>query len=267
MFQQKLRQSTKWVINWKKKKECKLFQLLNSFSNFSSKNVKHLLVPASYIWGSAAFLCLLCMTINKSLNYGPNKQPEDVRLDFIVKIISRLIKNENDYQLQYYSLQVLYILSSIIISTKLSWRANVSIFMKTNKPKKKYFSHLNIGALVLGQRDANCSLPSLHLLFCLGHLLLGAAVLQEHSGEVTQAWTLWEGEAQHALQDGRICDLRAWRGLCEVHECGDGWQDGLLPLTWQTVCDQADPTALQDDVSTFRVHTQVTQPPWEHDRG
>lgn len=62
---------------------------------------------------------------------------------------------------------------------------------------------------VFGQRYADRRLPSLHLLLRSGHLLLSAAVLQEHGGQVAQAGALREGEAQHALQDGRVSDLRA----------------------------------------------------------
>lgn len=62
---------------------------------------------------------------------------------------------------------------------------------------------------VFGQRYADRRLPSLHLLLRSGHLLLSTTVLQEHSGQVAQAGALREGEAQHALQDGRVSDLRA----------------------------------------------------------
>ena len=113
---------------------------------------------------------------------------------------------------------------------------------------------------VFGQRDPDCGLLSLHLLLRPGHLLLAAAVLQEHGCQAAQTGALREGEAQHALQDGRDGDLTAGLGRGEVHERGDGRQDGLFPLAGQTVGDQADPAALQDDVSALRLHAEVTQP-------
>lgn len=64
-------------------------------------------------------------------------------------------------------------------------------------------------SLVFGQRDADCRLLPLHLLLRLRHLLLAAGVLQKHGSQVAQTWALGEGEAQHALQDGGIGDLRA----------------------------------------------------------
>lgn len=114
---------------------------------------------------------------------------------------------------------------------------------------------------VLRQWDPERGLPSLHLPLRSGHLFLGAAVLQKHSGQAAQARALREGEAQHALQDGWIGDLRAGRRRHKVHECGDGRQDGLLAPARQTVCDQVDPSALQDDSSGLWIHAQVTQSP------
>lgn len=111
-----------------------------------------------------------------------------------------------------------------------------------------------------GQRDPNGSLPSLHLLLGLPHLLLAAAVLQEDGRQVAQAGALCQREAQHALQDSRLGDLGTGRGRGKVHEGGDGRQDGLFPPVGQAVCDQADAAALQDDLSTVRVHAEVTQP-------
>lgn len=67
-------------------------------------------------------------------------------------------------------------------------------------------------SLVFGQRDADCRLLPLHLLLRLRHLLLAAGVLQKHGSQVAQTRALGEGEAQHALQDGGIGDLRAWGG-------------------------------------------------------
>lgn len=40
---------------------------------------------------------------------------------------------------------------------------------------------------VFGQRNADCSLLSLHLLLNLSNVFLGAAILQEHFGQVAQA--------------------------------------------------------------------------------
>lgn len=124
--------------------------------------------------------------------------------------------------------------------------------------------NLSCTCSIFGQRDPDrCLLLSLHLLLGSGHLLLSAGVLQKHRGQVAQAGALREGEAQHALQYGWISDLRAGWQCCEVHEGGDGWQDGLFSLAWQTISDQGDAAALQDDVTAFRVHAEVAEAPWE----
>lgn len=59
------------------------------------------------------------------------------------------------------------------------------------------------------QWNSHCALLAVRLLLSPQSLLLAAAVLQEHGGQVAQTWTLRQGEAQHALHDGFSGDVRS----------------------------------------------------------